>query len=199
MQERQNHRVGRITMTQERIREEEWQMWSGEKVALRPVAVGDLNQLEAWANDIGHTGEFNQFGLHATGRLARSFAETGLLTEERGLLLVQANDGAIVGNVDYRQVRHGPGASNRAFQIGISLSSPYRGRGYGAEAQRLLTDYLFSTYAIERIEAETDISNVAEQRALERAGFTYEGTLRRAQWRGGMWHDLFLYSKLRGE
>lgn len=174
-------------------------MWSGEKVGLRPVAAGDLDQMEVWASDPDHTGEFNRFGLRATGRLIRSFAETGLLTDEQGLLLVQTNDGAIVGDVGYRQVRHGPGWSNRAFQIGISLSPPYRGRGYGPEAQRLLAEYLFATYAIERIEAETDISNIAEQRALERAGFTYEGTLRRAQWRGGMWHDLMLYSKLRSE
>ena len=52
---------------------------------------------------------------------------------------------------------------------------------------------------IERVEASTDVENVPEQRALERAGFTREGVLRRAQWRAGDWHDVVLYSKLRGE
>jgi RimJ/RimL family protein N-acetyltransferase len=43
------------------------------------------------------------------------------------------------------------------------------------------------------------VTNAAEQRALERAGFTREGVLRHAQFREGGFHDLVLYSKLRGE
>jgi aminoglycoside 6'-N-acetyltransferase len=50
-----------------------------------------------------------------------------------------------------------------------------------------------------RVEAQTDVTNLAEQRALEKAGFTREGVLRKAQWRGGAYHDLVVYSKLRGE
>ena len=50
-----------------------------------------------------------------------------------------------------------------------------------------------------RVEASTDITNSAELRALEKAGFTREGVLRKAQWRNGDWHDLVVYSKLRGE
>jgi len=184
---------------QERFPLKEERMRHGEQIDLRPVAIGDLDQMEAWANDPEQRGEFNLFGLHMGGWYARRFAETGLLTDEQGTLLVQTKEGAIVGSVTYRRVRHGSGESNRVFQIGISLSPTYRGRGYGATAQRVLAEYLFATYAIERIEAETDVSNIAEQRALERAGFTREGTLRRAQWRNGEWHDLFLYSKLRGE
>ena len=81
-----------------------------------------------------------------------------------------------------------------------STSIPaHRRRGYGAEAQALLARYLFDTYTVERVEASTDVENVPEQRALERAGFTREGVLRRAQWRAGDWHDVVLYSKLRGE
>jgi RimJ/RimL family protein N-acetyltransferase len=111
---------------------------------------------------------------------------------------VSTQSGETAGNVSYRSISHGP-PSSRAYQIGITLAPPYRGQGYGAEAQRLLVAYLFATYPIERVEAETDVTNRAEQRALERAGFTREGVLRRAQWRNGSWHDLILYSKLRGE
>ncbi|MBA2393543.1 MAG: GNAT family N-acetyltransferase, partial [Ktedonobacteraceae bacterium] len=54
-------------------------------------------------------------------------------------------------------------------------------------------------YPIMRVEATTDITNRAEQRALEKAGFTREGVLRKAQWRNGNWHDMVVYSKVRGE
>ena len=43
------------------------------------------------------------------------------------------------------------------------------------------------------------MENLAEQRALERAGFTREGGLRHAQFRDGEFRDLVLYSRLRGD
>jgi RimJ/RimL family protein N-acetyltransferase len=52
---------------------------------------------------------------------------------------------------------------------------------------------------VERLEASTDVDNLAEQRALERAGFTREAVLRHAQFRDGGFHDLVLYSRLRGD
>ena len=101
--------------------------------------------------------------------------------------------------VSYIAVFDGPPPSNRVYNIGIDFDPAHRRRGYGAEAQALLAGYLFATYTIERVEASTDIANIAEQRALERAGFTREGVMRSAQWRAGDWHDLVVYSKLRGE
>ena len=49
-----------------------------------------------------------------------------------------------------------------------------------------------------RVEASTDVTNLAEQRALEKAGFTREGVLRGAQHRAdGVHHDLVGYAILR--
>jgi RimJ/RimL family protein N-acetyltransferase len=52
---------------------------------------------------------------------------------------------------------------------------------------------------MQRIEAGTESGNVGEQKALEKAGFTREGVLRRACFRGGEYRDMMIYSKLRGE
>jgi RimJ/RimL family protein N-acetyltransferase len=43
------------------------------------------------------------------------------------------------------------------------------------------------------------VSNVAEQRALEKAGFTREGIVRGAAFQGGRWRDGVVYSVLRSE
>jgi len=72
-----------------------------------------------------------------------------------------------------------------------------RGRGYGTDAQRLLAAYLFETTDAQRVEAGTDVGNVAEQRALEKAGFVREGVLRSAQFRDGTYHDMAIYSRVR--
>jgi aminoglycoside 6'-N-acetyltransferase len=173
-------------------------MLHGEKIYLRPVRQEDLPIFTARANDIAFLTEFNFFGLHQHNGLEKSFQEDGLLSQEHGTLgVVTCKGDQIVGDMSYRQVRYG--RASLAYQIGIVLAPEHRGKGYGVEAQQLLTDYLLSIYPIMRVEACTDSANIAEQRALEKAGFTCEGVLRKAQWRNGDWHDLVMYSKLRGE
>lgn len=48
-----------------------------------------------------------------------------------------------------------------------------------------------------RIWAGTEVGNIAEQKALEKAGFTREGVTRAAGWREGAWRDGVIYSLLR--
>lgn len=169
-------------------------------VRLRPVAREDLDLLAKWANDPIHTSEYNSFGFQFTGHLEEEFGKNGLLDPRGGaLIVIKSETDDIIGSVSYHQVRHGPNEGSVAYNIGITLSPDQRGKGYGTEAQRLFAAYLFSTYTVMRVEASTDVTNIAEQRALEKAGFTREGVMRKAQWRSGAWHDLIMYSKLGGE
>jgi RimJ/RimL family protein N-acetyltransferase len=188
-----------IVRTSLRFLEEVRHMIQGEKVYLRVVTQADLALLEAWENDPAYNSEFNSFGLRPVGLLAKRFAEEGMLGVRYGKLLIVSNEGGLVGDMSYHQVGYGPNEGSRTYNIGISLVPEQRGKGYGTEAQKLLTAYLFSTYPIMRVEASTDIENRAEQRSLEKAGFTREGVMRKAQWRNGDWHDMVVYSKLRGE
>jgi RimJ/RimL family protein N-acetyltransferase len=81
------------------------------------------------------------------------------------------------------------------MNIGISLLEEFRNQGIGSIAQKLLAEELhLQGYA--RIEASTDVTNIAEQKALEKAGFQYEGTLRKAQGRADGLHDLQVWSHL---
>lgn len=162
---------------------------------LRPVREPDLPLLDEWAAGDEHD-PLLFYGFLPVGRLRARFAETGLLAIDFGVLLVVA-DGTPVGSVSWHEQQYGPNAGSRALNIGIRLVQEFRGLGYGAGAQRLLADYLLATYPVQRIEAGTAPENVAEQRALERAGFRRDGVLRGAQWRGGAHRDLVLYSRLR--
>jgi RimJ/RimL family protein N-acetyltransferase len=173
-------------------------MLYGENIYLRVVHLDDLPILEERADDLAFLTEFNFFGLRRHQSLEKAFQENGLLSQEKGtLVVVTCADEQVVGDITYRQVRYG--GAGMTYDIGITLVPTSRGKGYGAEAQKLLADYLFAIYPIMRVGAATDSTNMAEQRALEKAGFTREGVLRKAQWRNGAWHDLVIYSKLRGE
>ena len=118
-----------------------------------------------------------------------------------GRFLVEVTDAAdmsaYAGMVSWHLESYGPNPGSTAWNIGIALSPAVRGHGIGSVAQRLLVEWLLSTTDVERIEASTDVENVPEQKALERAGFTQEGILRSAQERADGRHDLFVYSLLR--
>ena len=83
--------------------------------------------------------------------------------------------------------------------IGIDLQPEGRGQGLGTEAQRILAEWLFETTPVNRVEASTDVENLAEARSLEKAGFRREGIKRGAQFRAGAYHDLVMYSRLRND
>ena len=114
-----------------------------------------------------------------------------------GSLVVTDVDDALLGTVGWYAVAYGPNQGSTALRIGISLRPHGRGVGHGTRAQRMLAEYLLASFPVHRIEATTDVANVVEQRALVGAGFVREGVLREAQWRGGAWHDLVGYSRLR--
>lgn len=138
---------------------------------------------------------FNFFGFRGSQSERARFADNQLIGPDRGLLAVE-HDNELIGDVGWHPEAYGM-ATPPAFNIGISLLPEHRGRGYGADAQRQLAEYLFATHNINRVEACTDVTNLAEQRALTKAGFSREGVLRGAQWRAGTWRDLVLFSRLR--
>jgi RimJ/RimL family protein N-acetyltransferase len=166
-------------------------------VRLRPVREADLTALEE--NQSRDADPWNWFSYPSAEALRRRFATDGMLSEEAGTLAVETPDGTLAGSVSWFTVQHGPSLACQALNIGISLFPAHRERGYGSAAQLALAEYLFATTLVERIEAETDVENIAEQRALERAGFTREGILRHTQFRAGRWRDNVIYSMLRAE
>lgn len=112
-------------------------------------------------------------------------------------LIVLEVDGVetAVGDMSAHPVYYGPTAGSRTLNIGISLLEEFRGRGLGAQAQRLLAEELHRRGVV-RVEAQTDVTNLPEQRALARAGFLLEGVLRQAQGRADGIHDLQVWSHI---
>jgi RimJ/RimL family protein N-acetyltransferase len=114
-----------------------------------------------------------------------------------GQLAVEA-EGTFVGGVSWHPSHYGP-IEAPAINIGIGLIPSARGKGHGTEAQWLLTAYLFSCTTVNRIEASTDVENIAEQRSLEKAGFLREGILRGAHFREGRYNDMVIYGVTRAD
>ena len=161
-------------------------------VRLRAAGPDDLAILRRFAVEPGLVGP-NWSGFRDAGAVDRRFATDGYLGPDDGRLAVEV-DGAAAGFVGWHAVAV---TAPRYWNIMIVLLPDFRGRGVGWRAQALLCEYLFEHSPVERIEAGTQPENVAEQHALVRAGFVKEGELRRAEFRAGGWHDVWVYSRLR--
>jgi RimJ/RimL family protein N-acetyltransferase len=160
-------------------------------VRLRDITEGDRAGLAA-LNSPEVEGEWNTFDDPPEERL--NGADYG-----GGARIVENEVGTFVGLVTWIQIPHGPNRRSLAWNIGITILPSFRGRHLGAAAQRAIADELLAASEANRVMADTDIGNVAEQRSLEHAGFTREGIARGAQWRTGAWHDRVIYSRIRSD
>lgn len=167
-----------------------------DRVALRPVLEEDLALLERLTNDPEGTGPHEWHGWHDPHVWGHRWSENGLLGSAGGTLIVTLG-GDPAGFVSWRQAITGP--ASHCWELGIAIAPEARGRGAGTRAQQLAVRYLFAHTHANRIQAATEITNIAEQRALEKAGFTREGVLREFGFRNGCWRDGVLYSVLRNE
>lgn len=165
-------------------------------VSLRPVREVDLDVFEEQGAGPKGTGELQWFGHRGLHAMRREFEANGLLGPEGGYLTIDAR-GEVAGWMRWSQRLWGPAHTSWCWTLAIVVFPRHRGKGVGSRAQRELVEYLFAHTRAERIEAITDVTNLAEQGALANAGFEREGVIRRAQWRGGQWHDQLLYSALR--
>ncbi len=173
---------------------------TGRTIRLRDVTPADADRFDELERAERTDGGYNDFGTRPDPIDRELLARGPLRSERNGVLLIERiADRLVVGTIGWHRVTYGGNEESKAWNIGIQLAAEARGHGYGSEAQALLAEYLFASTDAHRVEASTDVENIAEQRALEKAGFTREGSARGAQFRGGTYHDLVLYGKLRSD
>jgi ribosomal-protein-alanine N-acetyltransferase len=165
---------------------------------LRPIEEADLDLLRRLDTDPAASQPFEWTGFRDPGARRRRWEQDGWIGRDSTQLAVALPDGALAGIVSWRAIKTG-GPEGGCLEIGALLFPEHRGRGVGTAAQRLLVEYLFATTLVNRLQAVTDLENLAEQRVLERIGFRREGVLRGLAFIGGRWRDGALYAQLRGE
>ena len=82
-------------------------------------------------------------------------------------------------------------------ELGYWLGEPHWGRGVMTEAVRAFTDWSFATFPLTRIFAVPYETSLASVRVLEKAGFVYEGRLRKSAIKLGQVLDQLVYADVR--
>jgi len=161
----------------------------GKNVNLRLLEKEDLPTfMELW-NDPEFSGNYRPLI-----QVSETDLENRLETRppESRMFFVEKKDKTIIGVINHFPVE-------KALEIGFVLVPSERGKGYCTEAVRIMVDYLFLSKDIVRIQAKTDLRNVASQKVLEKTSFRREGVMRKSLFSRGSWRDTILYSILREE
>lgn len=88
---------------------------------------------------------------------------------------------------------------NKNGELGYWLGKKYWGRKIMKEAIRLILNFGFKRLKLVRVYARVVHLNITSTKLLEKAGFIYEGKLRKNHFRNKQWYDELRYSILKEE
>jgi RimJ/RimL family protein N-acetyltransferase len=100
-------------------------------------------------------------------------------------------DGAVGGGMS---IRLGSNVHRRTAELGYWLAEPLWGRGIMTAAVRAFVPACMESFELDRIFATTNSRNPASARVLEKAGFTFEGRLRKNLIKDGEVLDSLMYA-----
>ena len=166
-----------------------------EGILLRPWSIRDAAQLAAIANNKNITDNLRD-GLPFPYSIndARNWLNMILPENLPPRFFSITIDKRLVGSIG---IVSKTDIYRKNFEIGYFLSEEYWGKGITTKAIKAATSYAFKDFDIVRVYAEPFADNTASQKALEKAGFTLEATLKRNVIKNGIIKDSCIYSVLK--
>lgn len=169
----------------------------GDKVRLRPAVVADVGPAYRLVTDDRILDWLLWDGPDTEEELTGSFERwRGQLRRGEGynFAIERLSEPGIVGCISARLVKHPQQAD-----IGYWLGVPFWNKGYVAEAIGLISHFSFEYLGVVRTYAEVLVGNHGSRRALEKNGFSMDGTLRGNALKCDEWRDEWFFSLLRSE
>lgn len=166
------------------------------KVTIRPFLPGDaravydavqesLQELPIW---------MPYLNANLTEDEIRQWIDEGAILWAEGerydFAIVDARDGAFLGGCGLSQFHPGHGFANLYYWV----RSTRTGQGVASGAARLLARFGIEKLGLTRVEILMATGNLSSARVAQKAGATYEGTLRNRIRIDDTLHDAFIYS-----
>lgn len=167
---------------------------TGEHILLREFQQEDYTALASWMNDFSVTRYLStKYWLPQTAGDVSAYLSSLLESTHSAYHFVIADPESKVylGQIDLYEVNW----RLRCATLGMVVIVP--GRGYGAEALRIIRRFAFDTLGLERLEMEVHEDNLAALRCYEKAGFLREGVKRNAFFSEGRFRNVVMMSALR--
>src|SRR5262245_24026581 len=174
-------------------------MLIGTRVRLRALEREDVPTFVRWFNDPEVRRYLNLFEPMSRAREERWFETEYLNAKDKFVFGIEARVGDAwvhVGTIGLENINW----KNRSAALGIMLGEKeHWGRGFGAEAVKVLLAFAFGELALHRVELDVLAENARAIRCYEKVGFRREGTRRGAIFRDGRYQDLHVMAVLASE
>lgn len=122
-------------------------------------------------------------GPHAGWKPHESVAESRMIIEElfrrnMSWAIIEKGTDRPIGGISFEPDKYRPEINSK--ELGYSLAKQHWRKGYMTEAAMRLIRYGFDELNLDVLMIRTSDANIRSRRVIEKCGFTYEGTLRRA-------------------
>jgi len=158
----------------------------GARIRLTPLEEADAPILFEWINDRALVELSSAFGAVSGADHRQWFDGIRQRPGTHVFAIRRLDDPMLIGTCQL----HGVHPIHRSAELQIRIGDArYRGQGLGTEVVRLLVAFGFDELHLHRISLHVFATNLAAQRAYEKAGFVREGLLKDAAFVGGRYVD----------
>ena len=168
-----------------------------ERLLLRKMRPDDAEAMFAYASNPEVT-RYVLWETHGSIKESEDFLRFANEGYERGDFggwgVVLKTSGAFVGTCGLEAA-----PEHSRAELGYVLAREHWGRGLMPEVVRRVIRFCFERMDLNRVEARCIAENTASARVMEKAGMSYEGTLRGREYIKGAHRDMKMYSILRRE
>jgi len=172
-------------------------MLIGERIRLRRAEPKDADLAASWFGDPAYLGDFYNIWPRSSSDWNTSFGNGPDDRETNGFYFIVRNetdeDIGTVGFLPYSV------AWLRGLELWWHVHPSARREGIATQAARLLVNHLFDATPIQRLQATVIVGNEASVRVARSAGMSLEGVHRGTYFLHGAYHDMELYSVVRGD
>jgi ribosomal-protein-alanine N-acetyltransferase len=169
-----------------------------ERLRVRPFRATDLEAMHALYGDADNLRYWSvppSANLAATRRMMRWH----LVYRPRHYVMwavEEKKSRTVAGMINY----HHRNLREKRVDVGWLLLPAFQGKGYMAEAGRVLLGHLFDDLGVHKVEALIQPENKPSAALARRLGFRLEGGPIRDRWLvDGRWHSVMLYGLVAGE
>jgi RimJ/RimL family protein N-acetyltransferase len=152
----------------------------GDRIGVRALGLDDVARGAGWFNDSAVTDQMNKGVYPNTETQQAAFFDTIHRSRHDVLLGIATRDEReLIGIIGLHQIDWVHRRGDISIVIGETSA---RGKGYGAEAIRLMTAHAFATLNLHKLTAGMWATNLGSRRSFEKAGFVLEATLEQSYW-----------------
>ncbi len=151
----------------------------GSKALLVPLEAAYIDELYEYGKDESLWTHYTFREMKTYGRF-KDFIMASVNATEAGVneftfCIIDKQTGKAVGTTSFLDIQ----PASKSLEIGRTwVAKHLHGTGFNVECKYLLLKYCFETLGLIRVFFKTDSNNIRSQKAMEKIGAKYEGTLR---------------------